>query len=119
MMLGECIEEIGDEKLHGRAKRQWTSKDGSMTGGLRLPGYGYFPTDYSILDPNGTLTHFPLWSGDDFRQNHGGPGSTFTQKGGGYDWRAAQKANGQLIHYTGYHFHNFFDDTSAIRHKVS
>ena len=103
---------------HGKAERIWTSKDGSMTGGKRKKGFGRNPKDYAVMDPNATLTNFPLWTAGDFR--HTGSGIFLTLAGPTeYDWEAGKKATGQIIEYTAYHFHNFFDDTSAIRRKVS
>ena len=118
MILGECIEQIGDEKLHGKAEREWTQQGASMTGGKRKTGFGRSPDDYGVFDKNGSRSHFPLWTAGDFR--HTGGGISFTLAGPTeFDWKSAAKGTNQLTKYTAYHFHNFFDDMNQVRHKVS
>ena len=91
MILGECIEEIGDIEMHGRAERTWTSKDGNYTGGYRKRGFGKGgANDYYDFDKNGTKTNFPLWSAGDFRQTVGGTDLTLSGSTE-FDWKAANE----------------------------
>eukprot|EP00588_Corethron_pennatum_P025139 CAMPEP_0194311756 /NCGR_PEP_ID=MMETSP0171-20130528/8686_1 /TAXON_ID=218684 /ORGANISM="Corethron pennatum, Strain L29A3" /LENGTH=463 /DNA_ID=CAMNT_0039065959 /DNA_START=124 /DNA_END=1515 /DNA_ORIENTATION=+ len=92
MMIGECIDKVGDSKIHKPGKRMFKGN------GRRVKGYGETPNDYSLM-PNTTM--FPLWKPLDFRSTEGG-----TQ---GSDKQA----------YSGYHLHNFFTSVKDLRRKYA
>ncbi|KAL7502618.1 hypothetical protein ACHAXN_000552 [Cyclotella atomus] len=90
VVLGECIDSIGDSSVHPRPERSWDGK-GWMSDGYTKK------TQFASLPKN--TTHYPLWNAADIRHNHG--------KTYGYTW-------GQ---YIGYHFHNFFPNLETLRKK--
>ena len=88
MILGECVETIGNGTVHKAGLRSWKGL------GPRIEGYGKSPNDYSKM-PN--ITMYPLWNTAEIRG----------LSGGNY---AAKK-------YTGFHLHNFFMSQQGIRNK--
>ena len=105
MVLGECIEHIGNETLHKPGVREFNGIHGKHARGYGREGYGKMPN----------TTMYPLLSTGDF-QNYDG-GMQVYLVGGSYDWYSAREKTNQPIRYTGYHFHNFFDDADTIRRK--
>jgi hypothetical protein len=99
MIIGECVDMIGDSNIHKPGQRQ--HKNGTL--GYRVKGYGTDGNDYAMM-PNTTM--FPLWKPVDFRSTKG------TQLMG------QDKALG-AYGYTGYHFHNFFDSIEDLRGKYA
>ena len=97
MILGECLDTIGDSTLHKPGERDY--KNGTL--GDRKKGYGRNENDYAMM-PNTTM--FPLWKPSDFRMAQGG--NMFSD-------RLVGQGNG----YTGYHLHNFFESVPVLRHK--
>ncbi|EED90048.1 predicted protein [Thalassiosira pseudonana CCMP1335] len=89
LIIGECIESIGDATNHPIPERTWDGV-GWMSDGWTAD------TNFEKLAMG--ATHFPLWNAADFRRS----------KGSIY-W-----GNG---HYTGYHFHNFFSSLNVLRNK--
>ena len=92
MVLGHCIEMIGNRSIHPVAFRD---------GPRRAHGYGRACSkDFSKLTPG----QHPLWSAADFRMLCG---------------QQAIRTDGRTGHstYTGFHFHNFFTDFNATRVK--
>jgi hypothetical protein len=97
MIIGECIETIGDsEALHTiPAKREFKDT------GCRRGGHGKSLHDYDKSPLNEThWSMYPLWSPADFRCVEGG--SQVVEISGSH---------------TGFHFHNFFDSTVVLRNK--
>jgi hypothetical protein len=105
MVIGECIDFIGDAEVHRPGKRDF---------GKRLQGYGGGGSgDYGSM-PNTTM--FPLLNACDFRMYGGG--NTVKLVNSVHDWNSTTvRKSGQLKRYTGYHFHNFFASATEIRHK--
>eukprot|EP00550_Attheya_septentrionalis_P000068 CAMPEP_0198286386 /NCGR_PEP_ID=MMETSP1449-20131203/5478_1 /TAXON_ID=420275 /ORGANISM="Attheya septentrionalis, Strain CCMP2084" /LENGTH=478 /DNA_ID=CAMNT_0043984105 /DNA_START=315 /DNA_END=1748 /DNA_ORIENTATION=+ len=97
MILGECLDTIGDSTLHKPGEREY--KNGTL--GDRKEGYGKHENDYAMM-PNTTM--FPLWKPVDFRSARGG--NMFVDRWVG-------RVNG----YTGYHLHNFFESIPVLRKK--
>lgn len=99
MIIGACIEGIGDSDVHPSAPREV----GTF---LRQPGFGGGDCDWSkasrVKDGK-----FPLWDMSDFRRTCGGG-------------RLALDTDSypDLAEYTAYHFHNFFADFNATRFKM-
>jgi hypothetical protein len=88
MIIGKCVDQIGDADLHKPPRRVYVDQ------GWRAEGYY---GKYSMM-PN-TTTHFPLWNAADFRIIPG------------------FKQPGSNITHTGFHFHNFFSSFDQIRLK--
>ena len=63
MIIGECIDGIGNSDVHKPGKRAFNGN------GRRIKGYGLNPEEYSLM-PNTTM--FPLWKPLDFRSTEGG-----------------------------------------------
>ena len=98
LVIGTCIEGIGDESRHPPALRVQKNAEGKLFGS-RMEGYGK-KFDYSAI-PNGVNNdgYYPLYNGVDFRQ------------------MTCAKA---IYGGTGYHLHNFFDDSAEkIRFKYA
>lgn len=99
MIVGACIEGIGDGKVHPSAPRE----PGTF---LRKPGYGGGDCDWSqakrIKDGK-----YPLWDMSDFRRTCGGVMLALDTE-----------AYPDHAEYTAYHFHNFFTDFNATRFKM-
>jgi len=99
MILGACIELIGNETLNPPAPR--------VHDYLRAPGYGNnceINHNYNRSFGNITGNQFPLWSAADFRRQCGGHN---------YELNAVNYTKN-----TAFHFHNFFADLTATRQKV-
>jgi len=96
MVIGACIEGIGDSNRHPAVPRNNNDVNGKPIGG-RQHGYG-LNYNWDKM-PNGLNGFFPLFNAADFRQMLG-----VTSIGGG-------KA--------GYHLHNFFDSFEKIRFKYA
>jgi len=96
MIIGECIELIGNNTRHPIIKR------GAMEGASGCRPNGHIRGNYSqILYPRkSTKTMYPLWNAWDFRMAEGG----------------RQVKDKEKFH-TGFHFHNFFDDIKTMRNK--
>ena len=100
-VLGECVDQIGDTKLHPPTKRiKWESH------GTRLDGYGH-NGDYShyeadVLTPLNMKGQGPLWLPNEIRAEVGGLRVAKNDK-----WNSP----------TGYHFHNFFMSGEEVRFK--
>jgi hypothetical protein len=102
-MLGECVDQIGDTKLHPPTKRdKWESH------GKRLDGYGrlkkYSKYDAEVLAQLNMTGQGPLWLPHEIRSEEGG-----MQKSKNDEWKSP----------TAYHFHNFFMSGEEIRFKYS
>jgi hypothetical protein len=95
MMIGACIEGIGDETAHVLAPRD-------ETGIYREKGWNCEDreTEKDIKD-----SKFPLWSGADIRGLCGGRQATL---------RAVKHQ-----HYTAFHFRNFYNTARDMRLKVT
>jgi hypothetical protein len=102
MMLGECIDKIGDP-----TGRVVSGRDYHRTRGHRESGY-------DPGKPGGYLSHivssglYPLWSTQDFRSIEGGQQ---------YRWVNHSQEGSDFG--TSFHVHNFFDDLQVLRHKYS
>jgi hypothetical protein len=114
VVLGECIDYIGNDTLHKPALRVFRG-----THGKREYGYGRANDDdkapitkYERM-PNTTM--YPLLNTGDFRNYEGGKQIKMRGK---YDWDSAKKnMNQKVFRWTGYHVHNFFNDTFSLRQK--
>ena len=92
VVIGACIEGIGDFKVHPPVPRE-KYIDGKAIGG-RVDGYG-MNFDYSQI-PNGENGYYPLYNGADFRK---------------------MKSGHMFFGGVGFHLHNFFDSADKIRFK--
>ena len=94
MMLGECVDKIGDSNIHKPGIREWGGK------GPRREGYGggSGSADFTKM-PNTTM--YPLWKPEDFRMVQGG------------------EMIGAIgdIKFSAFHVHNFFDSIEILRNK--
>lgn len=91
MVIGACIERIGNKTMHPLAFRN---------GPRRADGYGRGCThDFSKITGN-----HPLWSASDFRMLCG---------------QQAQLHDPSASNYTGFHFHNFFTNFNITRIKYN
>ncbi|KAL7425495.1 hypothetical protein ACHAXM_000041, partial [Skeletonema potamos] len=102
-MIGECVDHIGDTKLHPPTKRdRWDSH------GTRLDGYGheedYSEYDAEVLADLNMKGQGPLWLPHEFRVEEGGEQIS---------------KNDEWYSPTAYHFHNFFMSVEEIRFKYS
>ena len=93
MVIGGCIEEIGDESVHPRAPRS--------NGFSRDHGWASEGSDVQNLPDN---TSFPLYSAGDFRMQDGG----FMVR--------MDESDGSSGH-SAFHMHNFFANFNTTRHK--
>ncbi|KAL7545997.1 hypothetical protein ACHAWF_009349 [Thalassiosira exigua] len=94
MILGECLEGIGNSSRHARPERTWE--------GLGWRGDGYSKhSKYSKLPEN--TTHFPLYNAADMRRLRGE--NVYGIEKNSPNW------------YSGYHFHNFFQNVCVLRNK--
>ena len=109
MMIGECIDQIGNATLHNEILLQRTIRDWNGTG-HRKDGYGRKgPDDYNKMKMElaRTSNHsntseppmmYPLWKPDEIRIIQGG----------------------RMLHdkpYNGFHLHNFFNNLEELRFK--
>jgi len=102
MVLGECIESIGNETLHPTVKR--IAGDGR---------HGGFDREALVARQQAKGSQ-PLLNGGDIRLFNGGIQYPMRE---GYDWEELARKTGQPAGSTAFHFHNFFLDASEIRHK--
>ena len=93
MVIGACIEGIGDSSRHPPAPRGYLDKNGRPQG-ARQKGYGE-AFDYHKI-PNGRDGYFPLYNAADFRR---------------------MKTDLSVFGATGYHMHNFFVLANKLRFK--
>jgi hypothetical protein len=104
-MLGECIDQIGDSKLHPPTKRVYLGSHGS-----RKDSYGhnneYSLYDSEILKDLNMKGQGPLWFPHDVRQENFMGMLPAVKKD---KWKSV----------TGYHFHNFFESGEEIRFKYA
>jgi hypothetical protein len=104
MILGRCIEEIGNVTGRVKARRAHLN----ATYGNRIKGYGW----EDFYHPNVTASgRYPLWSTQDFR----------TLAGALYQVNFVEDDNGKRVYDIDYgaafHMHNFFTNYSTIRNK--
>lgn len=95
MVIGACIEGIGDSIKHPSIPRERTDMHGKPQG-PRLEGYG-LRHNYSKI-PHGDNGYFPLYNSADFRQ---------------------MISSNSIFGGAGVHLHNFFDSAEAIRFKYA
>jgi len=103
MIIGECIDTIGDRTIHLPLKREYAN--GTL--GLRLHGHGKLLQDYDNMT---NITMYPLWKPVDFRSAEGSDTSI----------REYVLESNRKRRYSGhiaFHFHNAFDDFQELRHK--
>lgn len=93
MMLGRCVEGVGDPTGRIMAVRKYKRRHGT-----RLEGYGR--PDGNYLPEIRSLGRYPLWSTQDFRNIEG------TSR--------TQLSESVVM---AFHFHNFFNDFATLRHK--
>jgi len=94
MVLGECVDEIGDSSVHKPAKRLFSDR------GRRMPGYEENVKENDGGMPN--ITMYPLWRPVDFRTVAGGDLHSDMDK----------------LHI-GFHFRNFFPSIEVMRNKFA
>lgn len=105
VIIGECIEGIGDEKIHKPPERQFYKKYSS-----RAVGHGRLNKNYEKyfkkynIQPENPNKMFALWNAADFRNLEGG---------------RQIKMDKKVVLQNAYHFHNFFESTEEIRHKYA
>ena len=103
MILGACVEGIGDTTKHAIAPRQ--PKSFLRTAGLGLPN-----CDWSKEAEYAQNHSYPLWDMSDYRRTCGG-----------YMLHLNSSADGsqdKYAEYTAFHLHNFFTDLNATRFKM-
>lgn len=101
LVLGKCIEGIGDDKFKLDDKQRhrkfaWRQKEYTAK-------YG----NYSGVSEDATT--YPLWNAADFRRDQGGHHIMFEY----VDYLPFHMG------HTGFHFHNYFETTSQLRAKYS
>ena len=101
MLIGACIEGIGNSSLHPLAPREEETF-------LRKPGFGGGDCDWSKVRSISKKGFYPLWDMSDFRRTCGG-GML------GIDTATFPR----YAEYSAYHFHNFFTSFNATRHKMA
>ena len=99
VLLGECIDLIGDSKLHKPPDRTWMKQYS-----FRVNDHGYSHNYTGYFLKNNDTSLYPLWNGADIRRSGGG--------------RQVPLDQNQISH-TAYHWHNFFESTEEIRHKYT
>ncbi len=103
-ILGECVEEIGDTKLHPPTKRVYLESHGK-----RKDLYGHDNEftfyDSHILEDLKMEGHGPLWQPIDIRRENWMGKTVWKQD----KWKSP----------TGYHFHNFFESFEEIEFKYT
>jgi hypothetical protein len=97
LILGECLDVIGDKTLHVDPKRVWKDRHS-----YRVVEHGRHQDYTKYLSNVSDNGQYPLWNAADIRGVGGG--------------RQIQ-GNTEEFHFTGFHFHNFFHSTEEIRHK--
>lgn len=101
MIIGECIEGIGDPLGHPVAMRQYSGL------GMRNKGYGYKgPFDYWRMD--NSTGKYPLWNIADIRELN-----SYVY----IHWNETHRDDNRTAYATGFHFHNYFDDLETLRQK--
>ena len=103
MILGACIEGIGDTTKHAIAPREPESF-------LRTTGLGLPNCDWSQEVNYAHNNSYPLWDITDYRRTCGG-----------YMLHLKESANtsqSKYAEYTAFHLHNFFNDLNATRFKM-
>ncbi|KAL9187547.1 hypothetical protein ACHAXT_001650 [Thalassiosira profunda] len=103
LIVGECLEGIGDASLHPEPERTWKGPKGEWRGIGWLDDGWTKGSGFRKLPKN--ATHFPLHNGPDYRRAR--PTGPF--------WTAHR---GPFAH-TGFHIHNFFANESVLRHKYN
>ena len=98
MIIGECIETIGNATDREPALREY----GNGKLGRRMKGTGQFLEDWKNLPKR---TRYPLWTPADFRSAEGGK-----------QYGEMDAASGDTFH-TAFHLHNYFSDLEELRHK--
>ena len=100
MVIGACIQGVGDEAIHPPPDRK-------TKGGLvRSPGWGGGCQYDKMLATNATLVEnnmYPLFSAADFRRNCG--------------IQARKVDTEKYSEHSAFHFHNWFSDPYTIRQK--
>jgi len=105
MIIGHCIEGIGDSAMHPVAPR--------IRGFVRGVGFGSDCYDWEG-EANITDKRYPLWNALDFRRTCGGRRVYLNMN------TALQTEREPALHldqYTAFHFHNFFTDFDMTRFK--
>ena len=101
MIIGECIEGIGEQTGLPVPMRQYFNK------GMRNKGFGYKgPHDYRRMD--NSTGKYPLWNIADIRELRG------------YEyihWNETGEKGHLSAFATGFHFHNFFEELDTLRNK--
>lgn len=105
LMIGECIDGIGDAKLHPRPSRHAKLETNWRTENYTYNSYYSALHDKANNPPQPKSlpinVYFPLWNAADYRKHPGG-----------YFY-----GDDNLPLYIGYHIHNFFDDMGLMRQK--
>jgi hypothetical protein len=101
MILGECIDGIGDPTDHLVPLREAGKQ------GLRNKGYGGDgPEDYDRKDK--LTKNYPLWNAADIRETSGSQHIV---------WKGSLETGSPAAYGSAFHFHNFFDDLQTLRNK--
>jgi hypothetical protein len=95
MILGECIDGIGDPKGHPVPRRQ-AGKQG-LRNELHVQKV-----------PHDSTKKYPLWNAADFREED------VPQYA---EWKGPRETGGPAAYVSAFHFHNFFDDLRTLRNK--
>jgi hypothetical protein len=99
MMLGACIDKIGDPSGRVVPVREYQRTRGSR-------GEGYTPEGY--LPHIVSSGRYPVWTTQDYRNI-----------AGGFQYRWVNESHEATTYGTSFHIHNFFNDLRGLRHKYS
>lgn len=101
MIIGYCIEGIGNETMHPKAPRIFESYHRAKGFGSGCDAKGW-ANETAIADDR-----YPLYDASDFRRTCAGHFAILNP----------EEPQSKYGRYTGFHFHNFFADANAIRFK--
>lgn len=103
VILGECLEGIGDDSVHKLALRVFHGNHSMRADGHGRQGYEEHFARYPELGEDKGVKMYPLWNAADYRS-----------LGGGSQIRLNPK-----VSHNAFHFHNFFESSDEIRHKYT
>lgn len=103
MILGACVEGIGDTAKHAIAPRMPRSF-------LRTPGLGMPKCNWTLEVNYAHNRSYPLWDMSDYRRTCGGYMLHLDE--------SAYTKQSKYAEYTAFHFHNFVKSLNATRFKL-
>lgn len=112
MILGHCIEGIGNATLHPPAPRmpmEYDPSNSNISSFLRAPGFGSNCRDWQG-EAAITNARYPLWNAADFRRTCSGKQLRVITT-------PTHNSTTKLDVFTAFHLHNFFTDWRSLRFK--